>query len=87
MTKTKNEPWRGYTLDELRYRRAYTEANTQVQRMMLTKQVADLRRGNPVTRGWSTLRDILSAVGYVKSALLALRVFKSIRGLRKNLRR
>ena len=78
MTKTKNEPWRGYTLDELRYRRAYTEANTQVQRMMLTK---------PVTRGWSTLRDILSAVGYVNSALLALRVFKSIRGLRKNLRR
>lgn len=55
--------------------------------MMLTKQVADLRRGNPVTRGWSTLRDILSAVGYVNSALLALRVFKSIRGLRKNLRR
>ena len=38
MTKTKNEPWRGYTLDELRYRRAYTEANTQVQRMMLTNR-------------------------------------------------
>ena len=87
MTKIKTkEAWRGYTLDELRYRRAHMAAQTQAQRMMLSQQTDALRRGNPVTRSWNTMRDLFSAIGYANSALLAYQLFRRVRGLWRTFR-
>lgn len=81
-----NKGWRGYSFDELRYRRARVAANLQVQKVMLASDAGNLRRGNPVTRSWNTMRDIFSAIGYVNSALLAVQLFRRFRGLWRTFR-
>ena len=87
MTKNSTDSWRGYTLDELRYRRAATAAQTQVSRMMLTRQADTLRSGNPITRSWQSARNLLSAIGYVNSALIAFRILRSLRAVFRTARR
>ncbi len=82
MTKLQTEQnWKGYTLDELRYRRARKAAETQVSKILLSQRFEALRTGNPVTRSWDTMRDIFSAIGYVNSAVLAFQLFRRLRGL------
>lgn len=79
--------WQGYTLRELRYRRAAAAARVQADRIMLSRQTQALRRGNPVTRSWNTMRDVFSIVGYANSAVLAFQLFRRLRGLWRTLRR
>jgi len=81
-----NNQWRGHTLDELRYRRAHAAAHRQVQRTMLTQQVGDFRRGNPITRRWNSLRDIFSAIGYVNTTVMAWQLGRRIWGLFRTIR-
>ena len=79
MTKLQTEQnWKGYTLDELRYRRARKAAETQVSKILLSQRFEALRTGNP---SWDTMRDIFSAIGYVNSAVLAFQLFRRLRGL------
>ncbi|MDE6452785.1 MAG: hypothetical protein K2L27_01120 [Muribaculaceae bacterium] len=87
-TPAHNTPdWQGYTLRELRYRRAAAAARVQADRIMLSRQAGALRRGNPVTRSWNTMRDVFSIVGYANSAVLAFQLFRRLRGLWRTLRR
>lgn len=72
------EDWRGYTLDELRYRRAGNAAQMQAGKVMLNHRVNALRRGNPVTRSWQSVRGIFDAIGYVNSAVLAWQLGRRI---------
>lgn len=81
MTRINNNPWRGYNLTELRYARARAAAQSAASRITLTSQWHTLRTGNPITRSWKSMRDILSAVGYVNSAIMAWQLVRSLRGV------
>ena len=81
-----NKNWRGYSLKELRYRRARVAADLQVQKVMLARRTDALRRGNPITRSWNSMRDLFSVIGYANSAVLAFQLFKRLRGLCRTFR-
>lgn len=81
-----NNNWRGYNLKQLRYRRARAAADLQARKIMLNRDARSLRRGNPVTRSWNSMRDLFSIIGYANSALLAFQLVKQVRSLWRNFR-
>lgn len=76
-----NNDWRGYTLDELRYRQAAVLARNDAARITARAEFAALRNGNPITRSWHTMRDVFSAIGYVNSLVLGFQLFRRVRGV------
>ncbi|MDE6136511.1 MAG: hypothetical protein K2F97_03455 [Muribaculaceae bacterium] len=81
-----NKNWRGYNLRELRYRRARVAADLQAQRIMLSRRTEALRRSNPVTRSWNSMRDLFSIIGYANSAVLAFQLVRRLRSLWRSFR-
>lgn len=77
--------WTGYTLDELRYLRAYTAARIEINRDRIERNVASLKDNGPVSKG-GLLGKVLGTLSYIDIALLTYKVgskaFKTIRLLR-----
>ncbi|MBD5314302.1 MAG: hypothetical protein K2G41_03440 [Duncaniella sp.] len=77
--------WTGYTLDELRYLRAYTAARIEINRDRIERNVAGLKDNGPVSKG-GLLGKVLGTLSYIDIALLTYKVgskaFKTIRLLR-----
>ncbi len=83
------EKWEGYTLDELRYMRAYTAARLEIARERLTHNasgITDVVKA-PMGGGQNIFTRILGALSYIDVAVLtfkigksAYRIFRSLRG-------
>lgn len=76
--------WRGYSIDELRYRRAFTMARLEIARERLT---ATSRRiyggyGMPATSG--IIGKLFGSLNYVDYAVLAFRLGKRVYSLFKH---
>ena len=80
--------WNGYSIDELRYMRAYTAARIEIKRDRLTQRVAALKKGGIGSQGTGSMTSrLLGAIGYVDMALIgwkiSRRLFKTMRILRR----
>lgn len=80
--------WKGYTIDELRYMRAYTAARIEINKDRLKSKAATIKKNGIVgTEGGSMMSRLLGAVGYVDMAILgwklSRRVFKTFKILRR----
>lgn len=81
--------WKGYSIDELRYMRAYTAARIEINRDRLTSRVAAIKK-NGLTGAAGTgsmIGKMFSAVGYFDLALMgwkmSRRVLKTFRLFRR----
>lgn len=92
MTPTKqlphtSEEWKGYTLEEIRYARAYTAARMELNRERLATRAKDVHK-NGLKPGMSkgVIGKMLGAFSYIDIALLAWRagrkVFKVTRAIK-----
>ncbi len=78
------KPWRGYTLDELRYRRALTAVAIEIEKDRICRSMSETVPSAMKQRssGASMLSKMLGALNYVDYAVLGWRMIKVIKGLR-----
>ncbi len=83
------EKWEGYTLDELRYMRAYTAARLEIARERVVHNASNVSQAfnSPMGGGQNIFTRLLGALSYIDVAVLtfkigksAFRIFKSLRG-------
>jgi len=73
------EEWKGYTLEEIRYARAYTAARMELNREHLTARARDMQKNGlkpGVSKGM--LGKMLGAFSYIDIALLTWRVGRKL---------
>lgn len=92
-TTTKQLPhekseWNGYTLEELRYMRAYTAARIEITRDRLQRNFGKLKDYGPVSKT-GLLGKVLGTLSYIDIAIItyrigsrALRTMRFLRGKR-----
>ena len=64
------DSWEGYTLDELRYRRAYIAACKELEKEKLAHAVSSFK-SNPATGAYSVARRVAQKAPLVNYGLLA----------------
>ena len=83
-----DEQWKGYTLDELRYARAYTAARIEINRERVRTRIGRLgTAGKKSFAPSGMVRRVIGAMSYIDIALLVWKVssqsFRLIRNFRK----
>lgn len=77
--------WTGYTLDELRYMRAYTAARIEINRDRIERNFVGLKDSGPVSKK-GLVGKVLGTLSYIDIALLTYKIgsraFKTVRLLR-----
>lgn len=74
--------WNGYTLDELRYMRAYTAARLEINRDRMQRNLVNLKNAGPVSKS-GILGKILGTLSYLDIALVTFRIgSKALRAMR-----
>lgn len=77
--------WKGYTLDELRYMRAYTAARLEINRERLQQNFVAMKDYSPMNKS-GLLGKVLGTLSYIDIAVLTYRIgsraFKTMRFLR-----
>lgn len=81
------ENWRGYTMDEMMYQKAFLLARMEVSKTKLMNQAADLRSGFPGVSSGSIWSKLLSGFSYVDYAVLAFKIGSRVVRLVRTLRR
>lgn len=81
-----SEVWDGYTLDELRYMRAYTAARIEINKDRIVRNVSALKSG-PTGKTEGLLGRMFSTLSYIDIAMLTYKIgsraFKAVRWLRR----
>ncbi len=75
--------FKGYTLDELRYRRAFALAKYEIAKMQMSNTVMSVRQGMSGFGSKGIVGKILGNLNYVDYAILGFRVISKIRKWRK----
>lgn len=84
MTKAKQLPhqspdWNGYTLDELRYMRAYTAARIEINRDRLTSRIRNVsKEGKKGIAPSGMIGKVLGAFSYIDMAIIAWKLGSNI---------
>lgn len=77
----KSPDWKGFTIDRLRYQRAYVSARLDIEKDILTKEFTGVKsRYVAKTNFASRMLNIVDIAGYV---VMAFKIFKGARGLFK----
>lgn len=80
------ESWKGYTLDELRYMRAYTAARIEINRDRLKRNFGGVKNFKP-SSATGLLGKVLGTLSYLDIALVTFRIgskaFKAMRWLKR----
>ncbi|MCC8176165.1 MAG: hypothetical protein LUC85_07830 [Bacteroidales bacterium] len=82
------QKWKGYTIDELRYRQALTAVAIEVEKDRLAAQAGRYIPGvggSKLTTG-SVLSKIWGALSYVDYAVIAFTVLRKFMGFRRKLK-
>ena len=76
------DEWKGYTLDELRYMRAYAAARIEINRDRLRTNFRNARHAGPKSIGGR----VLGALSYIDIAIMSFKVgskvLKTVRRIR-----
>ncbi len=73
------EDWEGYTIDEVRYLRAYTAARMEIARERLQANAKSFVSGNGASGGGTGIMSrILGTLSYLDIALVTFKLGKSI---------
>lgn len=80
--------WNGYTLDELRYQRAYTAARLEIQRAGLQRNISNFNLiGSGTNVHGGILGKMFNSLGYIDIGIFAFkmgrRVFKIFRRFKR----
>lgn len=80
-----SKKWRGYTLDELRYRRALTAVAVEIEKARMSRSVSGivpngLRRRSP---GRFMLSKLLGSLSYMDYILLGWRLLRKLKGIKR----
>ncbi|MCM1354808.1 MAG: hypothetical protein NC212_00200 [Staphylococcus sp.] len=87
MSATKQLPhekpeWTGYTLDQIRYMRAYTAARLEINRDRMQRNLANLKNAGPVSKS-GILGKVLGTLSYLDIALVTFRIgSKALKAMR-----
>lgn len=76
--RPERKPWRGYTLDELRYQRMLVGARMLIERERLAQSIK-----GPRDSGTPTVGTFKTWMGYVDYAVTAISVLRSVRRIIK----
>lgn len=71
--------WKGYTMDELKYARAYTAARIELNKSRLITRVSQMRQSDmrpAMSRG--IIGKMLGAFSYIDLAMLAWKIGKKV---------
>lgn len=81
----KAKPWKGYTLDEIRYRIALNRICIDVEKERLMAVAQKLSTGNvTVSSGSGILKRMLNALSMLDYFVVMIKLIKKLRGLIKN---
>lgn len=76
---TEHHPdWKGYTIDELRYQQAYTQARLEIERERMTASAQSLYSGSIAGKAGGIMGKVLGSLNYVDYAVLAFRLFRKV---------
>lgn len=76
---TENHPdWKGYTIDELRYQQAYTQARLEIERERIAAGARALYSGGVAGKASGIMGKVLGSLSYVDYALLAFRFCRKV---------
>lgn len=80
----KDPNWKGYTLEELMYQRAYTAARIEIQKQRLVTNYNELSNAHSSVSGFSLVRRLTSGFSYFDIAVYAFKIGRGIfRGIRR----
>lgn len=82
------EDWDGYTIDEIRYLRAYTAARLEIARERLQRNSAEvMSEATGPFKGTGLLSRILGTLSYLDIALVTYKLGKSVFRVFRSFRR
>lgn len=70
--------WKGYDIDQLRYRRAYLLARCEIEKMKLTARAESLKQGIPSFKTSGVAGRMLKGLSYMDYAFLAYKVVSKV---------
>lgn len=79
--------WKGYDIDELRYRRAYLLARCEIEKMKFASRAAALKENIPTIKSNGLAGRMLKGLNYMDYAYLAYKTASKIAGFIKRIRR
>lgn len=71
------EDFKGYTIDELRYMRAYELARLEISKAMLLQQVNDMRKSSTMLKS-GILGRLLSSFSYLEIGMMTFKAVRKI---------
>ena len=75
--------FKGYTIDELRYQRAYALAKYEVAKMRMADDVQRLKSGMPQIGPKGIVGKLLRSLNYVDYAVIGFRLFSHLKKWKK----
>lgn len=82
LPKTHNDPqWKGYTIDELRYRRAYIVARLEVEKERMATTSRRFYGNTGLTPTAGIMGKVFGSLNYIDYAVLAFRLGKRVYSL------
>lgn len=75
---TNNGQWKGYTLEELRYRQAIVKARTEIEKYRLGVFVEQVKEHNALFGSKSVFSRVAGAFSYAEYAILAYRIARKV---------
>lgn len=75
---TDPKPWKGYTIDELRYQQAYTAVRMQIDRQKLMSTASQMKGGMSTFKGAGLIGRLLSNLSYIDYAFMAFRIGRQV---------
>lgn len=88
MMTTNNNQWKGYTLDELRYRRALVGARIEIEKYRLNALTEQYRNmPQRLTGSGSLVGRVMGAFSYAEYAILGFRLVRRMVKLFRGRRR
>ncbi|MDE6684411.1 MAG: hypothetical protein K2J94_04440 [Duncaniella sp.] len=83
-----NPEWKGYTLDEIRYARAYAAARMEINRERLMARVQNIQKnGMHSNLSKGLMGKVLGAFSYVDIALLTWRIGRKVFSMTRMLKK
>lgn len=74
-TESDTAQWKGFTIDELRYRRAYMLARCELAKGQLMRSAHEAKQGMPLSGGsHGIMGKLLGSLNYLDYALIAFRI-------------